>query len=90
MDHPLFPPVCALVIVTFLFHSFIDVSFVEFTLLASVMPLSFKQFSFCPFPLQSLIVSPSSQLWGMFSVMWIFSIMVLSSCFGFLFASMKI
>ena len=76
VELPGFPPAWAFVICSsFFILSFIILSYTFPTLLANVMPLSFEHFPLVPFPLYSLIISPSSHAWGMFSDSCAFSIM---------------
>ena len=75
MEQPGLPPAWAFVMLTCFFTlSFIILSYTFPILLARVIPLSFEHFPFIPFPLYNLIISPSSQLFGISSVLWIVSI----------------
>ena len=60
------------------------------TLLASVIPRSLLHFPFIPFPLYSLLISPSSQLSGIFSLLCIAFIILQNIFLVSVSASMKI
>ena len=88
---PVIPPPWASVICTsFLILSLRILSYTLPKLLASVIPLSLLHFPLAPFPLYSLFISPSNQLFGMFSLLWISSIILHSMFLVSGSASMKI
>ena len=66
------PPACDPVISTcFFILSLTILSYTLPALLARVIPLSLEHFPFFPLPLYSLRISPSRQLGGIFSALWI-------------------
>ena len=78
---PVIPPPWASVICTsFFILSLRILSYTLPTLLASVIPRSLLHFPFIPFPLYSLLISPSSQLSGIFSLLCI-SFIILQNIF---------
>ena len=84
VDFPFWPPAWASVMLTFgSIHLLIICSNTFPKLLARVIPRSYKHFPFVPFPLYSLIISPSSHCSGMFGVCIILFMFFMYICFVF-------
>ena len=75
------------------FHFILSLRILSYTLptlLASVIPRSLLQFPFIPLPLYSLLIPPSSQLSGIFSLLCISFIILQNKFLVYGSASMKI